>query len=270
MAEGMSNEDKLELERRRMTDEVTESVEKSLRKRYTWLAIIVSFMIGGGVATIIDNLTASAQKKLFDTERALDEIQVLLKTGRASIDSLKDMSEKSRQVKEDLESLNQARESSFSAAEASLEEIEKLKPRVEELINAVNKLAKKEQISDIQLASSKSPSNNVQAALQRTKLGRYGIFLHYSNEENREIMNKLSLFLKNRGYIVPRIQVVNYRVRDIRYYHSEDMGVTEYVQQSVNDFFKSQNMKEIPLKIKNLGKEYPRIKRGTIEVWLYL
>lgn len=35
MAEGMSTEDKRELERRRLTDDVTASVEKTLRKRYT-------------------------------------------------------------------------------------------------------------------------------------------------------------------------------------------------------------------------------------------
>ena len=62
MSNNFSENDKIELERRRLIENVSESVESTLRKRYTWLAIIVSFLIGSGVTATVVSLTSGVQK----------------------------------------------------------------------------------------------------------------------------------------------------------------------------------------------------------------
>ena len=59
MTEALNENDKSELERRRMAEAVAKSVEETLKKRYTWLAIVVSFLLG--VYVFRDNWTNSGK-----------------------------------------------------------------------------------------------------------------------------------------------------------------------------------------------------------------
>lgn len=68
----------------------------------------------------------------------------------------------------------------------------------------------------------KAENSELDPAQDRVLPGRYTAFLHYSYEENKNIIEALAVFLKNKGFKVHGITRVNYKNRDIRYFHSED------------------------------------------------
>lgn len=272
MKDGISkNEDMLELERRRLAEQVTESVEKNLTKRYTWLAIIVSFLIGGGVATIVDKLTENAQKKLLKTELVLEQVDSLLKKGKKSVEDLNnlsnDLNEQTTKVNEDLEILKQARESYVRNLTESLQGIEQLELRVNDLVKAVNTLAKNKDIKRIEeIVPDKKI--NVQSTLKRATLSNYTIYLHYSQNNEKSIVEDLRKYLHNMGYVMPPIRKVDYNVRDIRYYHDENHEEAVNIKNNVIEFLSQKNI-DMDLKTTYFGKQYPDVRKGNIEVWLY-
>ena len=78
MGDELTKDDAHELQCRRMADQIREEVEKTLKKRYTWLALIVSVSIISGVITSIVTLNSTASKKLAETEYLLDKSKTSL------------------------------------------------------------------------------------------------------------------------------------------------------------------------------------------------
>lgn len=99
--------------------------------------------------------------------------------------------------------------------------------------------------------------------------GRYSAYLHYSNEKNKKMMEELAIFLKNKGFKVNGITLVNYQNRDIRYFHSRDKSgafiLKKYLIQFITPYthFKNTN-----IKILNLSHKYPNAKKGALELWV--
>lgn len=275
MNNNLSADDERELERRRLVEEVTESIERTLKKRYTWLAIIMSFLIGGGVAIIVNGLTAAAREKLVKTQIFLEDIDELLKTGKNSIRNLQALSntmdEEAAKIKKELESVNEARQSLRENLSASLTEISALEKRVDSLIKAVEEIRDKGEIQGIDLPVV-SKASKVQKTIERTKLAEYTIFLHYSfsHRQDKPEIVKLAEFLKEKGYIVPGIEAVDGENRDIRYFKDEDLEGVENLKKTVEDYFEYRLNNKIKLDILNLKEKYPNIRKGTIELWLYL
>ena len=134
----LSKEDLLELERRRLVESVTASVEETLRKRYTWLAIIISFMIGGGVATAVMSLTSSAQKKLIETE-------VFLERAKKSVDTIDEISssvkEKYSNLNKDLDGLFAGKDNTLNILNETIDKINKIETKVNELTSVINSIS---------------------------------------------------------------------------------------------------------------------------------
>lgn len=103
---------------------------------------------------------------------------------------------------------------------------------------------------------------------ERILPGRYTVYLHYSNEKNKNLMEELAFFLKNLGFDVKGIERFNYNNRDIRYFHSEDkLGailLKKYLTQFINFYT---NFKDANIKVLNLGRKYPNAKKGALEAW---
>ncbi len=84
-------------------------------------------------------------------------------------------------------------------------------------------------------------------------------------------MEELSVFLKKKGYTVKDIERVKDRKRDIRYFRNEDKEGSLLFKRHIYDFInRSTDIKDIDLKIRNLGKVYPHAHRGLLELWLIL
>jgi hypothetical protein len=77
-------------------------------------------------------------------------------------------------------------------------------------------------------------------------------------------------FLRKKGYASVDTERIQHKCRDIRYFHGEDRQAALLLQKQFNDFVGDSTVaKGINLKIKNLGKSYPRAQRGSLEVWVF-
>ena len=103
---------------------------------------------------------------------------------------------------------------------------------------------------------------------ERILPSRYTVYLHYSNEKNKNLMEELAFFLKNLEFDVKGIERFNYNNRDIRYFHGKDkLGailLKKYLTQFINSYT---NFKDTNIKILNLSRKYPNAKKGALEAW---
>ena len=99
--------------------------------------------------------------------------------------------------------------------------------------------------------------------------GRYTVYLHYSDEKNKKMMEEFAIFLRNKGFKVYGITLVNYENRDIRYFHSRDKSgafiFKKYLIQFITSYTHFKNTK---IKIINLSHKYPNAKKGALELWV--
>lgn len=275
MNNNLSPDDERELERRRLIEEVTESVESTLKKRYTWLAIFISFLIGGGVGVIVNGLTEAAREKLVRAQVNLERIDELINRSNASIENVQRLSntidEESAKVDKEIKSINEAKEALRENLSASLEEISILENRVERLVKAMEEIQDQEDIKGLDLPTI-STESGVRKTIERTKLSEYTLFLHYSyaHKQDKPKIEKLAKFLKEKGYVVSGIEAVDGEVRDIRYFNEEDTEAAEELEKIVEEYLKNRLDIEIKIETFNLQKKYPNIRKGTIELWLYL
>jgi hypothetical protein len=99
--------------------------------------------------------------------------------------------------------------------------------------------------------------------------GKYTVYLHYSSEKNKKQMEELATFLKNKGFTVDGIERINYKNRDVRYFHVEDKSGALLLKKHLNKFINLYtHFKHTSIKIFNLGHKYPNAKKGTLELWV--
>jgi len=98
---------------------------------------------------------------------------------------------------------------------------------------------------------------------------RYKVYLHYSNQKNKTLMEKLFVFLNKYGFEVQKAQRVKYQKQDLRYFHDEDREGALFLKDCLAKFTDSRSsLKGTDVKIKNLGARYPNAEKGTIELWM--
>ena len=111
----------------------------------------------------------------------------------------------------------------------------------------------------------KTKLNTVQ---NNPKYESYIVSLHYTSDENREIMEELAILLKMEGFDILGIEKVDYQYRDIRYFHNEDKPGALFLQKISNRIFtRLMNIEDINIKIKNLSKKYTNARKGALELW---
>lgn len=112
----------------------------------------------------------------------------------------------------------------------------------------------------------KTKLNTVQ---NNPKYQSYIVSLHYTSDENREIMEELAILLKMEGFDILGIEKVDYQYRDIRYFHNEDKPGALFLQKISNRIFtRLMNIEDINTKIKNLSKKYTNARKGALELWV--
>lgn len=269
MNEPLYEDEKSELERRRMAEAVAKSVEDALKKRYTWLAIVVSFLLGGGAVLATNQLTKPAERMLTrheillsQAEKSLDEVSKLTNSARQRLDGFgKTIDEFNREiigVSEGKQSLNQR-------LIETLEEVKRIAQSVDNLKESVRLLSQGQKIS---ILPSKDTTQSVSDTLHKARLSQYSIYIHYQNEKDKPIISEVANHLRDLGYSVPKIRQVDYKVNDIRYYHDKDIDGASNLQNDVIEFLKSKNVVSTDLNPKYFGDRYSNVREGVIELWL--
>ena len=99
----------------------------------------------------------------------------------------------------------------------------------------------------------------------------YMVSLHYTRDENREIVEELAILLKTEGFDILGIKKVDYQYRDIRYFHDEDKPGALFLEKVANRLFtRLMSIEDTHIKIKNLSNEYTNVRKGALELWVNL
>ena len=111
----------------------------------------------------------------------------------------------------------------------------------------------------------KTKLNTVQ---DKTQLDNYTVFLYYTSEKNKELMEYLAILLQLEGFGVLGIEKVDYQHNDIRYFHREDRAGALLLQKYSTKFISPfMNLEDTIIKIKDLSQKYPNVRKGVLEVW---
>jgi hypothetical protein len=124
------------------------------------------------------------------------------------------------------------------------------------------------QISE-KLETKKVEKTKLNPVQDRISPGKYTVYLHYSNEKNKKPMKELATFLKNKGFDVNGMERINYKHRDVRYFHDQDKSGALLLKKQFTRFIELYtHFKETNIKIFNLGHKYPNAKKGVLELWV--
>ena len=101
-------------------------------------------------------------------------------------------------------------------------------------------------------------------------LGGIKVYIHYARGKDKKIAEAFSADLRTKGYAYVDAENIKHRHRDIRYFHREDEKAAILLQKQFNNFIAgSAYAKKINLKMRYLGKVYPRAQKGSLEVWVF-
>jgi DNA-directed RNA polymerase specialized sigma54-like protein len=208
---------------------LTKSVEY-IHKRHFILTFIAGLLIGIGAGVLIANLASMGQRNLPETE-------ILLKK---SDDTLKEL----QQLRTIVNSLSAAKTGNVDGMTTVDEKVSDLPQRKAETVQG---------IKDVVVPT-----------------GINKIHIHYARQKDKKMAEAFSDFLRKKGYASVDTERIQHKCRDIRYFHGEDRQAALLLQKQFNDYVGDSTVaKGINLKIKNLGKSYPRAQRGSLEVWVF-
>jgi hypothetical protein len=269
MKEPLYEDEKSELERRRMAEAVSKSVEEALKRRYTWLAIVVSFLFGGGAVLAMNQVTKPAERMLTrheillsQAEKSLDDVAKLTDTARQRLDGFGKTIDG---YKKEMIGVSEGKQSLNQRLIETLEEVKRIAQSVDSLKESVRLLSQGRKVS---IQPLKNTTQSVSNTLYKTRLSQYTIFVHYKNEKDMPVISEIADHLRNLGYSVPKIRQVDYKVNDIRYYHDKDIDAANSLQNDVIKYLKSKTLVSVDLSPKYFGDRYPNVREGVIELWL--
>ena len=269
-----TEEDKAELQRRRLVDEVSKSVEETLKRRYTWLAIVVSFILGSGVILATNQLTKSTtdtltrhQVLLEQAEDSLEKVNKLAESAQQRLEAFQsEVNDKVEVINKDISGVSEGKISLNERLSETLYEINRINQRVDDLSKAINALSQ----NKVVIESDTRIENNISSTLAKTIKGKYTVYVHYKEDKNRSSIEYFANYLKELGYTVPRIRKVDYKVKDIRYYYMSDEEEASELKKITYQYFNSKKSIAIDLSVKYFGDSYKNVRKGVIEFWVYL
>ena len=208
---------------------LTKSVEY-IHRRHLILTLIAGLLIGIGAGVLITNFAGLGQRKL-------PEAEILLKKSDQTLQEL-------QQLRSIVNSVNTAKTGSPNER-AAVDKKEAAVPQ--------GKAEAVQGTKDVVLP----------AAINK-------IHIQYARQKDKGMAEAFSDFLRKKGYASIDIERIQHKCRDIRYFHDEDRQAALLLQKQFNDFVAdSTAAKGINLRIKNLGKSYPRARIGSLEVWVF-
>lgn len=263
----LEEEDRTELFSRRIAEDVSKSVEASLRKRYSWIGMITAFILGGLgyglITTVLSNVSKSViradvmitnvenqlkkadkrtEDKLGEVDQFVEKSSKRLQTFDERIKTIASGAEK--QLKK-METLLLARERDLQNLGDTAQRIEDLSTQVAELNKLVAEVASTTEDPGRPDASQEEYAaafarqtteiaeiqQQAKQVVQRIKTSRISIFMHVSQAEgfSSEQAEKMVKQLESLGYTVPdTIVVANVRsLNQVRFYHEEDRKAAE-------------------------------------------
>jgi len=151
----------------------------------------------------------------------------------------------------------------------TISELKQINSKISRLAHTTQGLNEKKQTDNKMPASTDVGKTSLSAAQDVIQAKRYTVYLHYTNEKNKKLMERFSVFLNNKGFKVAGIQRVNYHNQDVRYFHDVDKeGALVLKKQLTGFIIPFTNLKDTNIKIINLGSKFPNAQKGALELWV--
>lgn len=148
-------------------------------------------------------------------------------------------------------------------------ELQQRHPDVIRSIATLNPMSEEKPVDDKSTASIHVKKIKLNESEDEIKHRSYIIYLHYTSEKHKKLMEAIAASLKKKGFRVLGIEKVDYQNSDIRYFHSKDRAGALILKKYLTQFIISfDNLIDTNIKIKNLNQKYPNAKNGLIELWL--
>ena len=101
-------------------------------------------------------------------------------------------------------------------------------------------------------------------------LGGIKVYIHYARGKDKKMAEAFSADLRTKGYASVDVENIKHRHRDIRYFHGEDEKAALLLQKQFNNFIAgSAYAKKVKLKVRYLGRIYPKAQKGSLEMWVF-
>ena len=149
------------------------------------------------------------------------------------------------------------------------DELQEKSEKAEKQISTAGTLNEREGINDSTFQTLKSKRADLEETQDRKEISNYRVCLYYAQDNDLEIVEKLTNFLQRKGYMTLRVQKRIHQNRDIRYFFDEDKDVALFLQSHVHNFLTNvTHTKNMRLQIKNLRAPFPDTHRGLLEIWI--
>ena len=160
---------------------------------------------------------------------------------------------------------------------ASLKKTDETLPELQQARPAVNNSA----ASKVAAASEGVRTDDKALAVPQSKdtvtksqdeiaLGGIKVYIHYARGKDKKMAEAFSADLSTKGYALVDVENIKHRHRDIRYFHVEDKKAALLLKKQFNNFIAgSAYAKKVNLKIRYLGKIYPKAQKGSLEMWVF-
>ncbi len=300
MPETLTEAEREELSQRREAEAVTRAVEEALRRRYTWMGIIVAIVTFVGSTAIIKAVTSDLQvqigigqetlkrigKQADDADNLAEKAQQKLRSIDQIVEErLRRLDVQIQEKTQDLNELFEARQQSVENLDSTIARLEELSERMDDLTAIVQEIAAESEGSPTteglkaqamaargRIQEQSSLAEPILETASKVRLSRYSIYVHYVElaPADRDRSYSLGKFLNEAGFVVPDVRSVTPKSRSIRYFHEEDrLGALE-LQKLSAEFLESIDLSEIELDVRDFTDYSGKMPRpGVIELWLY-
>ena len=151
----------------------------------------------------------------------------------------------------------------------TLSELKQINSKISRLAHTTQGLNEKKQTDNKMPASTDVGGKKISAPQDIIQPGIYTVYVHYTNKENKKLMERLSVFLTHNGFGVAGIQKVNYHNQDVRYFHDEDKEGALLLQKHLTEFITPfTSIKNNNIKIINLSSKFPNAQKRALELWV--
>ena len=225
-----------------LVNTLSKSVALSLKKRFAWLWLLAGLLIGVSVTLLIISLAWEKTDNISVTSE-----KFLKKTDKISVTS----------------------ETLLEKTDVVMSDLQKINSDITKLTQTVNALNEKTRIVNTPLPSSQTKPTELNESQDSVQHKKYTVYLHYSDINNKQLMENFSAFLEKNGFEVSGIQKVNYKNQDIRFFHGQDRKGALLLKEYLIEFIQSvKTVNENRIKVINLSRKYPEAQKGLLEIWV--
>lgn len=214
-------------EHERLVRDISNKIEDELKKKYTWISILVATLLGGGMYSAF-NVTVNnaesraneAREKVIRAEAQIDTVrsivdkerekfELLIKESKDEQDRLSiqfaSISSKLDEIRGSLGSIEK-KYADLGSREVEVFNLKKLiEDRESEMIRIIDQIGSLKQIVDFgQNGKLKEVRNIAQMSVEKMDKSKYSIFIHYRKEGNisSEYAKNVGEVLRSQGYVV--------------------------------------------------------------------